>query len=48
MKPIAFLLVAVAALGWRCHLQGSTSGRADEEVVPIFRVKIPSDTPTGN
>ncbi len=41
MKRIAFLLVAVAALTALVAFTALASGRADDEVGPIFGIKIP-------
>jgi hypothetical protein len=41
MRRITFLLVAVVALGSVVASMAPASGRADEEVAPIFGVKIP-------
>ncbi len=41
MKPIAFLLVAVAAVAGVVASPAPASGRADEEAAPIFGVTNP-------
>jgi hypothetical protein len=41
MKRIAFCWVAVAAMAGVVASTAPASGRADEEVAPIFGVKIP-------
>jgi hypothetical protein len=47
MKRIAFLVVAIAAVAGVVASPAPTSGRADDEAVPIFGIKIPTDTATG-
>ena len=42
MKRIAILLVAVAAMAGVVASTAPASGRADEEIAPIFGVKIPT------
>src|ERR1700733_660679 len=42
MKRIAFLAVAVAAVAGLVASMAHASGRADDEAVPIFGIKIPS------
>ena len=41
MKPIAFLLIAIAAVAGVVTSSAPTSGDADEEAAPIFGVRIP-------
>ena len=41
MKRIAFLLVAVATVAGVVAFTARASGRADEDAVPIFGIKIP-------
>jgi hypothetical protein len=41
MRGIAYLLIAVATLAGIVAYKAHASGRADEEVAPIFGVKIP-------
>ena len=48
MKRTAFLLVAVAAVARIVAFTAPASGHADEEAAPIFGVKIPPDTATGD
>src|SRR5271170_3403484 len=40
MKPIAFLVVAIAAVAGIVTSLAPASGRADDEAVPIFGIKI--------
>jgi hypothetical protein len=42
MKPIAFLMVAVATVAGVVASTAPAAGHADEEAAPIFGVKIPS------
>ena len=41
MKPIAFALIAVAALGGAIVYMAPASGQADGEASPIYGIKIP-------
>ena len=42
VKPIAFLVVAVATVAGVIASMAPASGRADDEAVPIFGIKIPA------
>ena len=48
MRRIALLLVAVVALAGVVAHMAAASGQADGEAAPIFGVKIPPDTATGD
>ncbi len=48
MKRIAFMLVAVAAVAGVAIFTVAASGHGDGEAAPIFGVKIPADTATGD